>query len=50
MRISALCDDPVGLPPYRDAFDHRIILQYGLEPVSKSPYRYPSVKRMLLRV
>lgn len=43
--FSALFDDPIGLPPSRGLFDHRIVLQSGVEPMNKRPYRYPSVKK-----
>ncbi|KAH0782287.1 hypothetical protein KY290_001885 [Solanum tuberosum] len=38
---SALFEEPVGLPPSKGVFDHKIVLHSGAEPVNKRPYRYP---------
>jgi len=36
-----LFTDPVGLPPSRGVFDHRISLHPGTKPINIRPYRYP---------
>uniref|UniRef100_A0A3Q7JVP6 Reverse transcriptase domain-containing protein n=1 Tax=Solanum lycopersicum TaxID=4081 RepID=A0A3Q7JVP6_SOLLC len=40
-----LFEEHACLPPSRGFFDHRIVLKAGTEPMNKSPYRYPSVKK-----
>ncbi|XP_019252819.1 PREDICTED: uncharacterized protein LOC109231628 [Nicotiana attenuata] len=45
-----LFDEPTALSPSREIFDHQIILQNGIEPINKRPYRYPAVKRDIIEV
>lgn len=36
--------EPSGLPLSRGIYDHRIVLQPGIEPVNTRTYRYPPTK------
>lgn len=37
--------EPIGLPPSRGIYDHKIVLQSETKPVNKRPYRHPSIKK-----
>lgn len=37
-----------GLPPWREGFDHAIILQTGTNPVNIRPYRYSAVQKSVI--
>lgn len=38
-------EEPVGLPPFREGFDHRVPLETGANPVNLRPYRYSSLQK-----
>lgn len=44
-----LFDEPTQLSQSRGVFDHRIVLQNSTEPINKRPYRYPSVKKDVIK-
>uniref|UniRef100_A0A1J3IVR9 Transposon Ty3-I Gag-Pol polyprotein n=2 Tax=Noccaea caerulescens TaxID=107243 RepID=A0A1J3IVR9_NOCCA len=40
-----LFEEPEGLPPFREGFDHTIPLEVGANPVNLRPYRYSSLQK-----
>lgn len=48
-RYASIFALPSTLPPHIGAFDHRIPLIEGANPVNKRPYRYPGSRRISLR-
>lgn len=38
-------EEPNGLPPFREGFDHRIPLEVGANPVNLRPYRYSTLQK-----
>lgn len=42
---SDLFDEPTGLPPFREGFDHTIPLETGANSVNLRPYRYSSLQK-----
>ncbi|XP_047264721.1 uncharacterized protein LOC124896892 [Capsicum annuum] len=49
LEFHKLFEEPSGLPPARGVFDHRIVLQAGTEPTNKRPYRYPFIKKDIIK-
>ncbi|XP_063948159.1 uncharacterized protein LOC135152240 [Daucus carota subsp. sativus] len=46
--FASVFEDPVGLPPSRTTFDHKIPLAPGEGPVNIRPYRYPLKQRDII--
>lgn len=47
-RYEDVFQEPKGLPPQRDPFDHQIPLKEGTNAVNVRPYRYPALQKNVI--